>query len=300
MKIRVGVGFGTQASLDAETFFGAIDACESLGWDSVWLSERVASEILDPVVSMAAVAARTERLKFGTSVMVLPGRNPVLVAKELASIDVLSKGRLVAAFGLGSDVPSEHEAFGVDRRERAGRTEEATVLIKRLWTEDGVTHEGKYYSVHDLTLRPRPVQTPSIDVWFGGHSLPACRRVGRVGDGWLPSFIAPSEYAGKADAIRAEAAAHGREIEEEHYGALVAWLPSEEGAELLLDVAARRRRDVDPRELVVVGDEAALVERFQRFIDAGASKFVVIPLAIGDWGEALAQLYDKVAAPLEN
>src|SRR5439155_23829520 len=98
---------------------GVVDACESLGWDSIWFSERVTMDVPDPLVMMAAVAGRTARLKFGPSVLVLPGRNPVLLAKELATIDRLSAGRLVVAFGLGAPAPSEHEVFFVDRTEQA-------------------------------------------------------------------------------------------------------------------------------------------------------------------------------------
>lgn len=303
MKVRVGVGLGIAAGagMDADGFFAIVDACEQQRWDSIWFSERIGGGLLDPMAAMAAVAGRTDRLKFGPSVQVLPGRNPVLLAKELASIDVLSRGRLVAAFGLGSDVPGEHEIFGVERRERAGRTDEATLLIKRLWTEDEVTHEGRYYSVRDLTLGPRPVQQPRPDIWFGGHSDAACRRVGRVGDGWLPSFIAPAEYKAKADIVRATAEANDREVEEEHYGALVPYMASEEGAETVLDLVARRRPEVDPREVIAVGGDDVLRERLESFIDVGASKFVILPvLPPADWVEELARLRATVADPLEN
>ena len=230
MKIRVGFGLGTTASagLTGRDWLAIVDACEELGWDSVWFSERLTFDVPDPMAMMAAVAGRTRRLKFGPSVLVLPGRNPILLAKELATIDQLSGGRLVVAFGLGAPVPSEHEFFFVDRTEAAPRTEEAVALIKRLWTEDAVTHEGRFFPVRQLTLRPRPVQQPHPDVWFGGHSVAALRRTGRLGDGWLPSFVTPQEYKEKADVVRETAADAGREIDEEHFGALVAYVP--EGA----------------------------------------------------------------------
>ena len=176
MKIRIGTGpgIGASAGLGAEGFNSLIDTCESIGWDSFWFSERVSGDVLDPLAAMGVAIGRTKKLKFGTSVIVLPGRNPVLLAKELASLDVFSNGRIVPVFGLGSPLPSEHEFFGVKRSERAGRTDEATQLIVRLWTEDNVTHEGKYFTVHDLTLLPKPVQQPHPDVWFGG-SFGSCR-----------------------------------------------------------------------------------------------------------------------------
>lgn len=305
MKVKVGVGpgIGASAGLGAEGFFHMIDACEAIGWDSLWFSERVSGDVLDPLAAMGAAVGRSKRLKFGTSVLVLPGRNPVLLAKELATLDVLSNGRIVAVFGLGSPMPSEHEIFGVRRGERAARTDEASRLIVRLWTEDEVTFEGRFYSVRNLTLLPKPVQDPHPDVWFGGHSEAACRRVGRIGTGWLPSFVATSEYKAKVDIIRAEAAANDREIEEDHYGALVPYIPpgAEEAAETVLSVVAARRPEVDPRDVVVAGGDDELRARLEEFVPQGATKFVVIPaVPPREWGAELQRLYDNVVRPLES
>lgn len=305
MKVRIGVGpgIGASAGMSGEDFFGFVDACETIGWDSVWFSERVSGDVLDPLAAMGAAVGRSERLKFGTSVLVLPGRNPVLLAKELATLDMLSGGRIVCVFGLGSPMPSEHEIFGVRRGERAARTDEAVRLIVRLWTERDVTFEGDYYSVRDLTLLPRPVQDPHPDVWFGGHSEAACRRVGRIGTGWLPSFVAAAEYKAKVDLIRAEAARCDREIEEDHYGALVPYVPPgrEEAAETVLQVVAARRTEVDPRDVVVVGGDDALRARLEEFVVQGATKFVVVPaVPPEDWGTELQRLYDNVVRPVES
>src|SRR5947208_5825199 len=184
MKIKIGFGLGTTAAaaVDGESFWSIVDTCESLGWDSLWFSERVSGPTFGPLASMAATAGRTRRLKFGPSVLVLPGRNPVLLAKELATIDVLSSGRLVAAFGLGVEDPQEQAVFGVvDRKEAAARSEEAVRLIQQLWTETDVTREGRYFHVRNFTLLPRPTQRPCPDVWFGGNSRPALRRTAEIG-----------------------------------------------------------------------------------------------------------------------
>ena len=305
MKVRVGfgLGVGVGAQVDGDTLWSIIDACEEQGWDSMWFSERVAGGLPDVLALMAAVAGRTRRLKFGPSVLVVPGRNPVLLAKELATIDVLSNGRLVPAFGLGSDAAREHEAFGVERGERAGRTDEAVELMKRLWTEDNVTHEGRYFTVHDLTVGPKPVQQPTMDVWFGGHSPAAIRRVARLGDGWLPSFVTAAEFRPKADEIRKLAADNGRHIDDEHYGALVAYLPDgmEPPEQLLRLLAATRKDSVDPLDIVAAGGPAGLRNRLEEFIEQGASKFVVLPLIPPpDWVGELAKLRERVAVPLEN
>ena len=113
-----------------------------MGFDSVWVSERAGGATLDPMVAMAYAAGRTERLKFGPAVMVLPGRNPVLCAKALASLDRISTGRALPAFGLGIADNAEQQAFGVKRSERAAWFDEALPLIRRLWTEDVVDHHG--------------------------------------------------------------------------------------------------------------------------------------------------------------
>ncbi|MEA2623992.1 MAG: hypothetical protein QOD06_37 [Candidatus Binatota bacterium] len=303
MKIRVGFGFGTiaGAGFDGETFWKIVDTLEELGWDSLWLSERVGGDLFDPLAGMAALAGRTRKLKFGPSVLVLPGRNPVLLAKELATIDVLSGGRLVAAFGLGVEDPREHALFGVPRDEAPGRTEEAVLLMKRLWSEERVTHEGRYFQVADVTVGPRPVQRPHPDVWFGGHSKAALRRVGELGEGWLPSFVMPGRYRAMADTIREIAARRERRIDEEHYGALVAYFP--EGArnvDAVTALLASRRPALDP-DAVVRGGDDAIRERLEEFAAEGASKFVLVPLdQPRDWQEELARLRETVVRPLEN
>ena len=289
--------------MGAEGFWSLIDACERIGWDSLWFSERVAGDVLDPLAAMGAAIGRSERLKYGTSVLVLPGRNPVLLAKELASLDVLSDGRIIPVFGLGSPLPSEHQLFGVARNERAARTDEAVELIVRLWTEDDVTFEGRFFSVTDVTLLPKPVQQPHPDVWFGGHSEAACRRVGRLGTGWLPSFVTSEEYKPKVDLIKETAAEHGREIEEDHYGALVAYIPAgrEDVAETVMSIIAARRPEVDPADVIVPGGEAELRVRLESLVTQGATKFVVVPAVPPvDWGDELQRLYDNVVRPLEN
>ncbi|MCI0346932.1 MAG: LLM class flavin-dependent oxidoreductase, partial [Chloroflexi bacterium] len=165
MKIRVGLGLSSfsLAGWDRQTFWSIVDACERGGWDSIWFSERVTLDAPDPLVAMSAVAGRTRRLKFGPSVMVLPGRNPVLLAKQLATLDVVSGGRLIAAFGLGVDGGSDRGLFGVDRSEAAARTDEAVRLIRAVWTQERVTFEGRFFQVHDAAVGPKPLQKPAPD-----------------------------------------------------------------------------------------------------------------------------------------
>src|SRR5262245_55216617 len=222
MKIRIGFGLGTRSvTNEADSFGELVEGLERLGFDSLWLSERINGETLAPLVGMTYAAARTKRIKFGMSVMVLPGRNPVVLAKERASLDRLSNGRLLPAFGLGVADVHEQSAFGVRREDRAKIFNEALPLLRRLWTEDEVSHDGDFFHLHHVTVRPKPTQQP-MDVWLGGIAPSELRRVGRHGDGWLPSFCNADDIRAAIPIIKAEAAEHGREIDPEHYGALIA------------------------------------------------------------------------------
>ena len=299
MKVRIGVGLGTQRLTgDPERFGPFVDALERRGFDSLWLSERLTGPAPDPLVALAVAAGRTEKLKLGTGVLVVPGRNPVVLAKELASLDRLSDGRLLPAVGLGAPVPAEHRAFGVERGARAGLFDEAVTLMRRLWTEEEVDHRGEHFRVEGVTLRPRPVQQP-IDVWLGGTSPSELRRTGRLGDGWLPSFTVPDEVAAGWATINRVAAEHGRVIDPGHLGALVAYARSGLPDALARGVAARRPH-LDPAEVVPVGLET-LRRHLERFIAAGASKFVVVPVEEpDDWDAELAELAATVVRPLET
>lgn len=293
MKVRVGYGLGTRTvTNDAERFAALVDALEALRFDSLWLSEKITDTCPDPLVAMAFAAGRTRRLKFGTSVMVLPGRNPMLLAEELATLDRLSSGRLLPAFGLGQVDPAEQQAFGVQRAERASRFDEVLPLLRRFWTEDAVDHDGPHFHYEAATVLPKPVQQP-IEVWLGGIAPSELRRVGRLGDGWLPSFCTPGDVAGGRAEIERVAAEHGRAIDPEHFGALVPY-----GLDGIPDVVAafiaRRRPDVDPAE-VVAPDLASLPAHLERFVEVGASKFVVVPFGEpADWSEHLAEIADVV------
>ncbi|QXC61160.1 TIGR03619 family F420-dependent LLM class oxidoreductase [Aquihabitans sp. G128] len=293
MKVRIGFGLGTQTLANDGGSFGAlVDALEDLRFDSLWLSERLTGDAPDPLTALAFAAGRTRKLKLGTSVLVLPGRNPVVLAKEMASLDRLSGGRFLPAVGLGAPVPAEHRAFGVGRKERAPWFDEALALMRRLWTEDDVTHHGERFQVEGITLRPKPVQEP-LEVWLGGQAPSELRRVGRVGDGWLPSFCTVADVAQGWELVTATAAEHQRTIDPEHLGALVAY--SRHGVpDALRAFLAQRRPDLDPADVVPVGLDG-LRGRLEAFTTVGASKFVVLPLdEPADWAQELAAVHDAV------
>ena len=293
MKIRIGFGLGTRTlTNDRTTFDPFLDALEGLGFDSLWLSERVSGECPDPVVGMAYAAGRTQRIKFGMSVMVLPGRNPALLAKQMASLDRLSGGRLLPAFGLGVRDPHEQMAFGVQRNERAAWFDEVLPLLRRIWTEDAVDHEGPRFHYQGLKVEPKP-QQETLDVWLGGAAPAELRRVGRLGDGWLPSFCTPEIAAAGWQVVNAEARANDRQIDPEHFGVLVPYTHGDLNAPTV-ELLKRRAPDSDPHDVVPVGWDG-LRAQLERFIEVGASKFV--PVLVGepqDWTTELKGVADAV------
>lgn len=304
MSIRVGVGLaGWQfPTEDPDHLFRYAERCETMGVDSLWLTERLAgpAPFLEPNAAIAMLAAATRKLKFGHAVMVLPARNPVVLARELATMDFLSKGRILPAFGLGTDDPRELEAAGIAKQERAGRTDEATALLRRLWTEDRVTHHGRYYHCTDVTIRPRPRQAPP-PVWFGGNSPAAFRRVGRLGDGWLASGMTAVMMRDGIAAIKQEAAAAGRTLEPDHYGIIMPYCVTDQPAEVLGRFGAQMRRlrpDVDATEYAAVGSAAECVASVERFVAAGASKFVLRPLCPPEETERQLELLAEAVIPV--
>ena len=298
MKIRIGYGLGTQTMGGGpEQFALLIDELERLRFDSLWLSERVTGAAPDPLVGLAFAAGRTRRIKLGTSVLVLPGRNPALLAKELASLDVLSGGRLLPAFGLGVADPGEQQAFGVERAERAALFDEALGLIRRFWLGEPVDHDSARYHYAGLRVQPRPAQSPP-DVWLGGIAPSELRRVGRLADGWLPSFITPDEAAAGRVTIEGVAADAGRLIDDEHFGALVPYSLTSIPDRFRQAMAARRPT-IDPADLLPVGIPA-LRALLDRFVGVGFSKFVLIPIGEpADWTAEL-ELIAEAILPMEK
>ncbi|MCU1428190.1 MAG: Luciferase-like monooxygenase [Actinomycetia bacterium] len=284
MKVRVGYGLGNLRSLSGEQLGALADGLEGHGFDSLWLSERVSGPAPEPMVALAFAAGRTSRIKFGTSVQVLPGRNPALLAKQWATLDALSGGRALPAFGLGIAHPVEQQAFGVARAERAPWFEEALPLIRRFWSEDSVDHDGPRFHYAGMTVLPKPGKP--LDVWLGGRAPVELRRVGRLADGWLASFSTPEQCAQGRIAIDEAAVAAGRAIDPEHFGAMVLY-SHDELPDAFLQILQSRNPGVDPAELVPRG-WPALREACERYVEVGFSKLVLVPLSEPkDWDDEL-------------
>jgi probable F420-dependent oxidoreductase len=195
-----------------ESGFGTALAkkCEEMGLDSFWTIDRVAYDNVDSLTLLAAAAAVTKNLRLGTSVL-LPGvRHPAMLAKIIASLDFLSGGRVTVGVGFGSR-PNDFAAVEVPFEHRGSRAEEAVKLMLRLWTEDNVTHQGKFFKVANLTIGPRPIQSPHPPIWMGGSAESVLRRVGRMAQGYICSSSSVPELAKIWDNIAAAAKASGRD-----------------------------------------------------------------------------------------
>lgn len=269
MKVRFGVGLGAETSPDE--LDDIVDHLETSGVDSVWFSELVYTPAVDPFVGMAYALARTRRLKVGTSVAILPGRHPVLVAKQLASLAALAPKRVLPVFGLHSALPAERDIFVVPDGRRAAVFDESLALLRSALQGADVSFEGEYFTVRSAQVQPLPA-TP-IDIWLGGSAPAALRRIGKYGDGWLGSFLTPDEAGAARRRIEAEAVAAGRAIEADHYGISLA---VGDGAlpDALLAAVSRRRPDVDPKELVAA-DWPDLHRQLDGYQAAGLTKFVI-------------------------
>lgn len=296
MKIRIGMGLGTRSVVhDGEGFGALVDGLEQHGFDSLWLSERISGPAPDPLAALAFAAGRTTKLKLGTSVLILPGRKPALLAKELATIDRLSGGRLLPAVGLGAVDPVEQSAFGVERADRGPIFDEMLPLLRRLWTEEVVDHEGRFFSLSGVRVEPRPVQD-TVDIWLGGVAPSELRRVGRLGDGWLPSFCTAEDVRTGIPAIVEEASKHGRAIDPEHFGALIAYREGDL-PDVVAAFLARRKPGIDADAVIPRGLDGvrAVIEQM---VEVGASKFVVLPFAEPTSTEAWADELGRIADAL--
>ncbi len=207
---------------DAQALVGLASRAEELGFDSVWVHDHVfnvghvfdrigGKPYYEPLTLLSFVAARTRRVRLGTSVLVLPYHNPIRLAKTAATLDVLSGGRLILGVGVGL-IEKEIRAMGSPFAERGAFTDEAIAVMRSLWTEDEPSFDGKYSRFAGMKFSPKPLQKPSIPVVIGGVSRAAIRRAARLGDGWQPLGLAPEALGQGIALLRTEAQACGRDV----------------------------------------------------------------------------------------
>jgi probable F420-dependent oxidoreductase len=294
MKVRIGVSLGP-AGTPAE-FAAAVDLLEQAGIDSLWLPELVYSSMVEPFTGMAFALSRTTRLKVGSGISVLPGRNPVLVAKQLASLAGLAPRRVLPVFGLQPAQPAERALFPVPEGKRAAVFDESLQLIRLLLTSPTVSFEGEFFTVSGASVGELPAKP--LDIWLGGSAPGGLRRVGRLADGWLGSLLTPAEAGAAVTIIQQAAADAGREVEPDHFGLSIPVALDGIPAPLLASIR-RRRPDADPAELIPAGWDAARA-LIEQYVEAGLSKFVVRPAAALPSFTAFMDDFVRELIPLQN
>jgi probable F420-dependent oxidoreductase len=294
MKVRIGVSLGPAGGPDQ--FAAAVDLIEQAGVDSLWLPEMVYSPQVEPFTGMAFALSRTRRLKAGSGISVLPGRHPVLVAKQLASLAGLAPGRVLPVFGLRPAQPAEQALFPVPSGQRAALFDESLALLRLLLTTEQVSFDGSFFTVSDASVGPLPAKP--LDIWLGGSAPGGLRRVGRLADGWLGSLLTPAEAAAAVAVINEAAADAGREVEADHFG-LSLPVALNGIPESLRASIGRRRPHTDPQLLVAVGWDGAR-RMIEQYVESGLSKFVVRPATRPEPFGSFTEGFVRELMPLQN
>ena len=289
MKLRIGVAAGAGLTSDTAQFLGLVDALDDLGYDSLWVPDIVTTPTADPIAALAVAAGRRDRVKLGTH-LIIPGRDPVFLAKQLATLDQLSGGRVLLMAVLGLNQPAELAAQGVAVGDRTSMLEESIHIMRTLWRGEELHHHGKHHDYDGVQLSVVPEQDP-LELWLGGQVPAALRRAGRLAEGWMPGLVTPIEAAAMRDVIEAEAAAAGRSIDAEHFGMNISWTHGPISDEVRAGIAARRA-DLDADDVIGVGVDG-LTERINEFLAVGFSKFVIRPAVQPEsWPDAVASVAD--------
>ena len=264
----------------------------------LWVSDHLMfwHAMYESLSVLSALAARTERVRLGTAVLQLAMRQPVFVAKTLASIERLSRGRLTVGVGVGGEFPAEWEAAEVAVRSRGKRTDEMIQALRGLWGPGSYEQQTKHVHIKGVDLHPKPSAFPPI--WIGGRKEPSVRRAATFGDGWMGIFLTPEMYAERLVQLRAHCEKVGRDPAEV-FPSLYVWTCIAETMEKATEVAhllsAFYNTPFEKLErFAVIGDPEACVRRFREYADAGARHFAVAPISAEVSAAPLIDLTEKV------
>ena len=263
---------------------------EDLGFDSIWVPEGFINETpeLDIMMSMSAMIHNTKRITVGTSVLLLPLRNPAILAKEVATLDFLSGGRIVLGIGTGGSHdsnPTDFEVCNVSLKERGARCDENLDVMTKLWSGVSVSHDGRFYRFNNMTMEPAPVQKPHPPIWVGGVVDAVLRRTARICDGFLPLSITAQEYVRMWDKIQSYGDEYGRDTSKITKAMLMFYNLAdgrEEGRRIGEDVINRRRGfDVSfpSDDRYAFGTVKDCVGAIENFVKVGVTHFVFCPIA---------------------
>jgi probable F420-dependent oxidoreductase len=257
--MKAGIIFANSGRFSRPELFAQLARdCEQLGFESIWTVEHVVIPnphmpypgsrdgsmpggdevpIPDPLIPLAYAAAITTRLKFSTGVIILPQRHPLYLAKQLATLDLLSKGRLMVGIGSGW-MKEEFDSLGIGYNVRGARTDESIQAMRAIWRDDVATFHGKHFHFHDVKSFPKPIQKGGIPIHVGGHSPAAARRAGKFGDGFFPTVTDPVKLKEMFGLVRDEAKKAGRNPDAIEFSAMAA--PKAESLKALAAVGVTR------------------------------------------------------------
>ncbi len=278
---------------------------EELGFDSLWISEHMLFYVptFDAITVLAAFAARTQRILLGSAVLLLPLRHPTVVAKEVASLDIISNGRIILGVGVGGEFPREFVACGVPVKERGRRTDEAIEVMRRLWSESGVNHEGRFFRLEDANMQPKPVQKPGPPIWVAGRSEAAMKRAARLGDGYMPYLFSPERYRDSLEKLSAFAQQRGRDpttIEPGMYQFIcVADTYEEARQRAIQDLSIRYNQPFDRivDRYCVLGTPDQCAERLGQYVEAGVRHLILVPIPSSRGLDADLETYAREVVP---
>lgn len=297
MKIRVAVA-STNTPCDVESLDGLVDGLERLGFDTLWLSDTPLTDAVEPLTALTLAAARTERLKLGTNV-VIPGHNPLLLARQLAHLDRLSGGRLLLAFMPGIGSPRERAALGatgVDRNALIGRVID---LCRQWWAGEAVTGEEAGFAYEAITVGPPPLQDP-LEIWLGGNGPKSLELTATRGDGWLAARATPELAAVCRTKIVRIAEDVGRHFDDEHFGISIPYARTPVDDRTVAAVMERvTGDDVTRADILPVGADEVR-QLMERHIEAGISKFVLRPMRLDDGWDAELEYLAQEILPLQT
>ena len=284
MGIGAGIGIANFTFDDARGFWQWVDICDNGGVDSIWQSDRIIDPVpnLETMSVMAALAGGSKKLKFGMNVASLGLRNPILTAKQCATIDVLSEGRLLPAFGIGSALSRDYTATGTPTKGRGKRTDEGLEIMSRLWVEDDLSFNGEYYHLDNATIAPKPVQNP-LPLWVGGSAKQAIERTAKWGTGWQAGIENAADIAPVIAAIKDRAAELERHIADDHFGAGFGFRfgDPEEPIVTRYNTLLEKRLGKKPEGFTAVGGVEEMMNLVHEFHAAGVHKFILRPIASG-------------------
>jgi alkanesulfonate monooxygenase SsuD/methylene tetrahydromethanopterin reductase-like flavin-dependent oxidoreductase (luciferase family) len=299
--IRIGIATGGDAT--------TIRELEGRPIDSLWVGGHIASPNPSPeaMVGLVRLATLTERVTVGTSILLLPLYPPALVAKQIADLDRATGGRVVLGVGVGGEYSQEFSAVQIPVQERGRRTNEMIPLLRRLWTAQDVTHDGRYYPMQDVKIHPPPLQPGGPPIIVAGRKEPAMRRAALLGDGWFPYLYSPRRYANSVTTIRQSAADAGRDLTGFQWCAWV-FLNINPNGDTARDEAARTLGGTYNQDFRAMIDSVAasgtateVTAKLQSFYDAGARHFIFLPATAGaDQRPVLDRLFAEVVPALRD